>query len=492
MEATTSKRAFIKDLGQSLERDVLIRGWVHHLRVLARTTFIIVRDCSGEAQCVVPSESMRDLHLKLDDAVEIQGRVRPDARAKAGYEIDALHTRVLGRASNTLPFNSSSNISAVGFETLIDYRPLALRNDRVGDVFRIQAAILKYFREFLSRNLFTEIVTSKIVASGTEGGSNLFPLKYFDRVAYLAQSPQFYKEHGIAGLERVYETGHVYRAEPHASSRHLTEYYSLDFELGFIDGPEEVMQVERELLTYIFERLNEGFGSVLARYRSQPRQAAPESADSSKQPQVTVGKAQPPNLSEESQHQQLTVGKGVPARPRAPSAPLRSQQIQLPSLLETPCWEFDRCLDLLKHHFGRTDLTDDLDPEGERQLCALTEKETGIPALFVVGFPLASRPFYTAPRGTSGAAQSFDLLFQGVEITTGGQRLHRREDLEAALRMRGMDPAAFESHLKMFELGMPPHGGLAIGLERLTAQVLCLSNVREAVLYPRDRYRVTP
>jgi len=161
-------------------------------------------------------------------------------------------------------------------------------------------------------------------------------------------------------------------------------------------------------------------------------------------------------------------------------------------MLEAPCWEFDRCLGLLKQHFDRTDLTDDLDPEAERQLCALAEKETGIPALFVVGFPLSRRPFYTAPRGTNGAAQSFDLLFQGVEITTGGQRLHHRGDLEAALRKRGMDPRAFESHLKMFELGMPPHGGLAIGLERLTAQVLCLSNVREAVLYPRDRYRVTP
>jgi nondiscriminating aspartyl-tRNA synthetase len=477
MEATTPKRAFIKDLSRSLDQDVVIRGWVHHLRVLARTTFIIVRDCSGEAQCVVPSESTRDLHLKLDDAVEVQGRVRPDPRAKAGYEIDVLHTRVLGRASNMLPFNGSSNISAVGFETLIDYRPLALRNDRVGDVFRIQAAILRYFREFLSRNLFTEIVTSKIVASGTEGGSNLFPLKYFDRVAYLAQSPQFYKEHGVAGLERVYETGHVYRAEPHASSRHLTEYYSLDFELGFIDGPEEVMQVERELLTFIFERLNEEFGSVLARFRSQLLQVAEGKPDSSKL-------SEPP--------QEVTAGKGVPARPRAPSAPLLGQRSQLPSLLETACWEFERCLDLLRDHFGRTDLTDDLDPEGERQLCALAEKETGIPALFVVGFPLASRPFYTAPRGTAGAAQSFDLLFQGVEITTGGQRLHRREDLEAALRARGMDPADFESHLKMFELGMPPHGGLAIGLERLTAQVLCLSNVREAVLYPRDRYRVTP
>jgi nondiscriminating aspartyl-tRNA synthetase len=238
----------------------------------------------------------------------------------------------------------------------------------------------------------------------------------------------------VAGFERVYETGHVYRAEPHASSRHLTEYYSLDLEVGFIDGPEDVIQIERELLAYMFNRLMGEHGDILRQY-------------------------------------------GIHS---------------LPSMLEVPLWEFTRCVELLREHFGRTDLTDDLDPEGERQLCTLAEKEMGIPAVFVIGFPLASRPFYTAPRGTEGAAQSFDLLFQGVEITTGGQRLHLRKDLERALAERGMDPQSFASHLRMFDLGMPPHGGLAIGLERLTAQVLGLRNIREAVLYPRDRYRVTP
>ncbi|HVG21826.1 MAG TPA: aspartate--tRNA(Asn) ligase [Blastocatellia bacterium] len=434
MTATTIRRTFINSLDQFVNAEALVRGWVYRLRVLAKTTFIILKDCSGEVQCVASSGSVKGLHLKLDDAVEIFGRVRADGRSKSGYEIDILRAGVLGRAVNNLPFNSSSNVESVGPDVLMECRPLALRNDAVGNVFRIQAAILRHFREFLTDNLFTEIITSKIVASGTEGGTNLFELKYFDRVAYLAQSPQFYKEHGVAGLERVYENGHVYRAEPHATSRHLTEYYSLDLEAGFIEGPEEIMQLERELLTHVFGRLNEHFGGVIKEYRPQP----------------------------------------------------------LPSMLDVPCWEFGRCLELLKENFGRDDLTDDLDPMAERQLCALAEKQTGVPAVFVIGFPLASRPFYTAPRGSEGAAESFDLLFQGIEITTGGQRLHRREDLEAALRGRGIDPQAFESHLRMFDLGMPPHGGLAIGLERLTAQVLCLSNIREAVLYPRDRYRLTP
>jgi nondiscriminating aspartyl-tRNA synthetase len=435
MPATTaSQRCFIASLGESIGREVILRGWVYRLRVLGKTTFVVLNDCSGEAQCVVASESLKHLHLKSDDAIEVRGRVRPDSRAKAGYEVDVLQCRVLNRSAQNLPFNSASNLDTVGAETLIEYRPLAVRNDAIGIVFRVQAALLRSFREYLTQNRFTEIITSKIVASGTEGGTNLFEVKYFDRVAYLAQSPQFYKEHGVAGFERVYESGHVYRAEPHATSRHLTEYYSLDLEFGFIDGPEEVIQLERDPLTYIFKPLNEDYGLMLQAYRKRP----------------------------------------------------------LPSMLEVPCWEFSRCLELLKIKFGRADLIDDLDPEAERQLCRLAEAETGVPAVFVLGFPLSGRPFYTAPRGTEGAANSFDLLFHGVEITTGGQRLHRREDLENALRQRGIDSEKFESHLRMFDTGMPPHGGFAIGLERLTAQILNLPNVRQAVLYPRDRYKLTP
>jgi nondiscriminating aspartyl-tRNA synthetase len=434
MVTTVQHRTFIQSLPEFVHQPIRLRGWVFRLRVLGKTTFIVLRDCSGEAQCVAASEAVKGLHLKVEDAIEIDGEVRPEKRAKSGYEIEIHEIRVLNRAAQNLPFTAASNIESVGMEALIEHRPLALRNPAVGDIFRFQAALLNAFRGYLNSQRFTEIVTSKIVASGTEGGTNLFGLKYFDRIAYLAQSPQFYKEHGVAGFERVYETGHVYRAEPHASSRHLTEYYSLDVEFGFIDGPEDVIQLERELLSGMFQRLNEECGHILSAYRKEP----------------------------------------------------------LPSMLNVACWEYDVCLELLRENFGRTDLTDDLDPEGERQLCQLAAKDTGVPAVFVLGFPLSARPFYTAPRGSQGAASSFDLLFYGVEITTGGQRLHRREDLEAALRARGIDPTSFESHLAMFDLGMPPHGGFAIGLERLTAQILNLPNVRQAVLYPRDRYKLTP
>jgi nondiscriminating aspartyl-tRNA synthetase len=431
---TTSQRVFIRSLPDFVQQGVVLRGWVCRMRVLRKTTFVVLKDCSGEVQCVASPDSIKEHHLKLEDTVEITGRVRVEARSKSGFEVDILQVHVLSRSGQHLPFTSTSNLELIGAEALVEYRPLALRHEAVGNVFRVQTALLRVFREFLTQRHFTEIITSKLVASGTEGGTNLFEVKYFDRVAYLAQSPQFYKEHGVAGFERVFETGHVYRAEPHATSRHLTEYYSLDLELGFIDGPEDVIQLERELLTHIFECLNKDFATILNLYRKQP----------------------------------------------------------LPSMLQVPCWEFAHCLELLKENFNRSDLTDDLDPQAERELCQLAERETGVPAVFVLGFPLSGRPFYTAPRGTSGAASSFDLLFQGVEITTGGQRLHQRKDLEYALRGRGIDPANFEHHLKMFELGMPPHGGFAIGLERLTAQILNLPNVRQATLYPRDRTKLTP
>src|SRR5580698_11592888 len=271
------------------EKRISVRGWVFRLRSLASTTFIVVRDCTGEIQCVIATARFKERQLKLDDAVEVTGRIRIEPRAKHGCEMDIDDLRVLNCASHKLPFNSSSKLDAVGPEARIEYRPLTCRNNEVGDIFRIQGAALRYFRAYLEDQHFQEIITSKIVASGTEGGSNLFAIKYFERTAYLAQSPQFYKEHGVAAFERVFETGHVYRAEPHASSRHLTEYYSLDLEFGFIDGPEDVIQLEKELLTWIFQELNRLHWDVLKGYRATP----------------------------------------------------------LPSMLEAPVWEFHDCLEML-------------------------------------------------------------------------------------------------------------------------------------------------
>ncbi len=321
----------------------------------------------------------------------------------------------------------------ISLDIAINARPLTLRTDRGRAIFSIEAALAEEFRAALRRRRFTEIFTSKIVASATEGGTNLFAIKYFDRAAYLAQSPQFYKEHAVAGMERVFETGHVYRAEPHASSRHLCEYLSLDLEMGFIEGLDDIIQLEREFLTEMFTAIRDRFRVSLAQFDAY-----------------------------------------------------------LPSLEGAPTWTFDECVDRLRKTHRRSDLVDDLDPLAERQLCEIAEREAGVAAVFVSEFPLSSRPFYTHPASDGVHAAGFDLLLRGLEVTTGGQRLHRRSDLEAALRARGIEVAPFESHLRMFDFGMPPHGGLAIGLERLTCQVLGLKNVREAALYPRDLNRLDP
>jgi len=426
-------RTFIGDLGTAVGNEVEVAGWARALRETKSTTFLVLQDGSGTVQTVAAPERLAG--VQREDALRLRGRVRADARAPGGFEIDVLEVSVVGAASGPLPLETARDPEALGIgpEVLIDSRPLALRTTRYGTIFRFQAALIEAFRAGLRRRRFTEIVSSKLVAGGTEGGANLFAVQYFERVAYLAQSPQFYKEHGVLGLERVFETGHVYRAEPHASSRHLTEYYSLDLELGFIDGPEDLIELERELLCEMFEELRTRFGGRLDGFDAY-----------------------------------------------------------LPSLERAPIWTFEACVERLRHAHGRTDLEDDFDPQAERQLCALAEREVGVAAVFVLDFPMAKRPFYTQPRDDAARAAGFDLLFRGVEITTGGQRLHTRAGLESALRGRGVDPASFESHLRMFDFGMPPHGGLAIGAERLTAQLLGLKNVREATLYPRDRQRLTP
>jgi nondiscriminating aspartyl-tRNA synthetase len=426
-------RQLIAELEKSPSEAVTLKGWIRRIRETKSTTFIVLQDCSGIIQIVAEPAKVKELGLRAESAVLIVGQSRIDQRAPGGVEIDCDEIEVLNPAAEVLPFTSTSRLEEISPDLAINSRPLALRTDRGGTIFRIEAALAEEFRAALRRRRLTEIFTSKIVASATEGGTNLFAIKYFDRAAYLAQSPQFYKEHAVAGMERVFETGHVYRAEPHASSRHLCEYLSLDLEMGFIDGFDDIIELERAVMTEAFATIRERFAISLAQFDSY-----------------------------------------------------------LPSLATAPTWTFEECLDRLRKAHRRADLIDDLDPLAERQLCEIADNEAGVAAVFVTEFPLGSRPFYTHPASDGLHAAGFDLLLRGLEVTTGGQRLHRRTDLEAALRARGIETAAFESHLRMFDFGMPPHGGLAIGLERLTCQVLGLKNVREATLYPRDRNRLEP
>jgi nondiscriminating aspartyl-tRNA synthetase len=191
MVTTEAQRTFAEEVPGLVQEDVRLKGWVYHLRILGKTAFIILRDCTGEAQCVIASEVLKELKLKVEDVVEVLGTVRDEPRARTGCEVHVSELHLLNRAGQSLPFQSAANVESVGLETLLQYRPLSLRTEAVGDTFRVQAAILAAFRDALNRRRFTEIVTSKIVSGGTEGGSNLFEIKYFDRIAYLAQSPQF-------------------------------------------------------------------------------------------------------------------------------------------------------------------------------------------------------------------------------------------------------------------------------------------------------------
>ncbi len=311
------KRQLIAELDRSQSGPVVLKGWIRRIRETKSTTFIVMQDCSGIVQVVANPADVKELGLRAESAVAITGTPRIDERAPGGFEIDCHSIEVLNPAAEVLPFTSTSRLEEISPEIAINHRPLALRTDRGGAIFRIEAALAEEFRAALRRRSFTEIFTSKIVASATEGGTNLFAIKYFDRAAYLAQSPQFYKEHAVAGMERVFETGHVYRAEPHASSRHLCEYLSLDLEIGFIDSLDDIIELEREVLTEVFAAIRSRYAHLLAQFDAYS-----------------------------------------------------------PSLDEAPVWTFEECIDRLRNAHGRSDLTDDLDPMAERQLCELAKNET--------------------------------------------------------------------------------------------------------------------
>jgi nondiscriminating aspartyl-tRNA synthetase len=322
-------------------------------------------------------------------------------------------------------------VAETRLDTLLDHRGVSLRAPEILDVFRVQSEILRAYRASLAAQGFTEIVTPKLVLAGAEGGSALFEVKYFERSAYLAQSPQFYKQMMVgSGLERVFEVGHAYRAEKSETSRHLTEFVSLDLEMGFIESEQDVMHVLSRVIGDIFAAVNERF----------PKRA------------------------------------------------------RLPVVDTIPQIDFPAAKRLVGERFGKTEgLDGDLDTEGERLIGQWAREELGSELVFVTGYALSRRPVYAMPHPTDPArSASFDLLYNGVEIVTGGQRIHDHGQLVAAMRSRGLDPANYEDYLAAFKHGMPPHGGMGMGLERLTKQMLGLANVKEACLFPRDRNRLRP
>jgi nondiscriminating aspartyl-tRNA synthetase len=399
-------RVLSTELGAHVGERVTLAGWLHAKRELGAVSFVLVRDRAGLAQAVVEGA----LDLRAETVVEVEGVAVSASQAPGGVELQEPSFRVLAEPAEPPPVELRRPELKETLPTILDNAPVALRHPRERAKFQIAAASLAGFRKTLDELGFVEISTPKIVAAATETGANLFSLDYFGRPAFLAQSPQLYKQTMVGVFERVYEVGPVFRAEPHETGRHLAGYTSLDAEVGFIRDHFDVMAFLREAVAGMIDSV-----------RERTELAVPE----------------------------------VPS--------------EIPWI-----------------HFADTGVDDvDLAPADERRLCEEHDEW-----LFVTGFPAAKRPFYTHPEpGRPEYTNSFDLLFRGIEIVTGGQRLHRYEDYLAAL---DGDIEPYEGYLQAFRYGMPPHGGFALGLERWTAQLVGAKNIRETTLFPRDRNRLTP
>lgn len=433
------ERTLAAELPGRLGARVRLLGWAHHIRQMGKISFLLLRDRSGICQAVTTEPARFNLEkLKRESVIEIIGTVKPEPQARQGCELELEQLRVLVEPCAPLPFevNRSKEKLNLKLDVLLDHRAFGLRNPEIGAVFKVQAELIRSFSEFLRNAGFLEVHTSKIVAAGTEGGTALFPIQYFEQRAYLAQSPQFYKQMLVgAGYERVFEVGFVYRAEDHATSRHINEYLSLDFEMGFIDSYRDVTRLENQLLKQMVENLKKNC-----------------------------------------------------------AAELQLLNARLPEVGDIPELHFRDALEVLKKDYNRdTAGMLDLDPDAERQLCDYALKTYRSEFLFVTHYPRRTRPFYTMwdpqdPEYTFG----FDLLFRGLEVTTGSQRIHDYHMLVENIRNFGLNPENFSFYLEIFQYAVPPHGGLAIGAERLTQQLLGLKNIREASLFPRDRFRLTP
>ncbi|WP_433649622.1 aspartate--tRNA(Asn) ligase [Micromonospora zamorensis] len=412
---------------------VRIAGWVHRRRLLKAVAFLIVRDATGLAQVVVTDPAVRAELEKLPEetVVEVTATVTANETAPAGVELTDPTVRLLGPPAVPPPFDLYRPALTASLPTQLDNAPTALRHPTRSAALRISAAAVAGFRAVLDTRDFVEIHSPKVVSSSTESGANVFALDWFGGPAYLAQSPQFYKQLMVGVFERVYEVGPVFRAEPHDTVRHLAQYTSLDAELGFVADHHDVMRVLRDTVAGMLGTVGERAGGALATLGVTPPEVPTEI------PEVHFTEA-------------LTIA-GAPA--------------------DEP----------------------DLAPAHERALGEWARREHGSDFLFVTGYPMAKRPFYTHPDPERPAySNGFDLLFRGLELVTGGQRLHRHADYLAALAARGEPVEPYAGYLDAFRHGMPPHGGFAIGLERFVARLVGAANIREVTAFPRDLHRLTP
>lgn len=423
--------------GDHVGETVKLTGTVHTIRDMGEVAFVILRKADGLLQCVyeegVTAFALSD--LKEESSVCVTGTVSPEGRAPHGIEIRLTGIEVLSAPAEVLPIAVSKWKLNTSLETKLALRPVTLRNPMERAKFKIQEGIVRGFRDFLHSQGFTEIRTPKIVSRGAEGGSNVFKLDYFNKKAELGQSPQFYKQTMVGVYDRVFEAAPVFRAEKHNTTRHLNEYTSLDFEMGYIDSFEEIMAMETAMLQYVMKLLEEEYKKELDMLR-----------------------------------------------------------VTLPDVSKIPAVTFQKAKELVSEKYSRPIRNPyDLEPEEENLIGRYFKEEYGSDFVFVTHYPSKKRPFYAMddPQNPKYTL-SFDLLFRGLEITTGGQRIHDYDMILKKMGARGMDPEELAPYLMIFKYGMPPHGGLGIGLERLTMRLLNEQNVRETTLFPRDVTRLEP
>jgi nondiscriminating aspartyl-tRNA synthetase len=417
--------------------EVKVNGFVHTIRDMGEVSFVVLRKRGGLLQCVF-EESVSALpakELRESQTVELTGTLERDERAPHGIEVRVTGGKILTTPYDSLPLPIGKWKMNTSLEAMLNNRSIALRNVRERAKFRIQEGIVRGFRDFLYSQQFTEIHTPKIGAKGAEGGSNIFKLDYFHHPAVLAQSPQFYKQMMVGVFDRVFETAPVFRAEKHNTKRHLNEYTSLDFEMGYIDSYVDIMEMETGFLQYTMKLLEKEYADEL-----------------------------------------------------------RILNITLPDTEKIPMVRFDRAKELVAEKYDRKIRNPyDLEPEEEMLIGQYFKEECGADFVFVTHYPSKKRPFYAMddPEDTRFTL-SFDLLYHGLEITTGGQRIHDYQQLREKIAARGMSEEGMDQYLNTFKYGMPPHGGLGIGLERLTMKLVGEENVRETTLFPRDMTRLEP
>lgn len=422
-------RIFIKDLAQHVGENVSLKGWIHNRRNMGGISFLILRDKTGTVQCVFENTDI-PLH---ESSVSVTGKVVEHAKAPDGVEVQASGLTIISEALQPPPIEIPKEDFSANPDTQLEYRHVSLRGVKAQATMKVQAALVKAFRKFLNSEGFTEIFTPKLVAAGAEGGANLFEVDYYGKRAFLAQSPQLYKQIMVGVLERVFEVAPVYRAEASHTSRHLSEYLSMDAELGFIESDADVMDVEEALLKSIMKEVGESCQRELELFGAE-----------------------------------------------LPNVDVTFPRISLLEARQIVKAEYD-------HETGGKDL----DPEAERLISRWAKENFESDFIFITHYPQAARPFYTYPS-EDGLTRGLDLIFRGVEITSGGQRVHEHDVLVEELRKRKMNPEDFAGYLEVFKHGMPPHGGFAIGAERLTALLLGIANVRFARAFPRDGSRLQP